>query len=163
MKIAFFDTKPCDKAEAASGFDGACSFANDTPNGINSSRSHLLQWPCKLNLVPRIAPYFDNADLLIAADCAAYICKNFHSDFMRERVTLTVCPRLNNEEYLQKLTDIIVLNDIKTITSVQIDACRCYETEKNIKLAITKSGKSISYQSICVSTDGEITDVKKIY
>ena len=125
-------------------------------NELCGGESMLMQWPCQLRLVPTRAPYLDGANLLVSADCAAYAYRSFHNDFMKRRVTLIGCPRLDAEAYTEKLTEIIKENDIKSITVVKMDAPCCIALEAGVNAAIAKSGKAIPYQLITVSTDGEL-------
>ena len=87
--------------------------------------SHLSQWPVQIKLVPINAPYFDNANLLIAADCTAYAYGNFHSEFIRNHITLIGCPKLDEGDYAEKLTAIIANNEIKSVTVVRMEVPCC--------------------------------------
>ena len=116
----------------------------------------LLQWPCQIKLVPVGAPYFDGADLLIAADCTAYAYGNFHNDFMKGRITLIGCPKLDMIDYTDKLTQIIALNNIRSISVVRMEVPCCSGIENAVRRAIEESGKFIPKQVITISTDGKI-------
>lgn len=120
--------------------------------------SQLAQWPCQIKLVPANAPYFDGAKLLIAADCTAYAYANFHADYMRGRITLVGCPKLDGVDYTAKLTDILRLNDIKSVTVVRMEVPCCGGLEEAAKKALIDSGKFIPWQVVTVSIDGRIID-----
>lgn len=121
-----------------------------------TSTSQLAQWPCQIKLVPVSAPYFKNAELLIAADCTAYSYANFHEDFMKGRVTLIGCPKLDAVDYSIKLTEVLKFNDIKNITLVRMEVPCCGGLEMMVKKALQRSGKSIPLQVITLSIDGKI-------
>ena len=118
--------------------------------------SQLMQWPCQIKLVPVYAPYFDRADLLIAADCTAYAYGSFHTDFMRDRITLIGCPKLDEGDYAEKLTHILSKNNIKSVTVVRMEVPCCGGLENAVKRALQASGKFIPWQVITISTDGKI-------
>ena len=120
--------------------------------------SRLLQWPVQIKLVPVNAPYFDGANLLIAADCAAYAYGNFHNEFIRNRITLIGCPKLDEGDYTEKLTQIIKNNDIKSVTIVRMQVPCCGGIENAAKRALQASGKFIPWQVATISTDGRIID-----
>lgn len=123
-----------------------------------SVTSQLSQWPVQIKLVPVNAPYFDGADLLIAADCTAYAYGNFHNEFIRNRITLIGCPKLDEGDYAEKLTDIIKNNDIKSVTIVRMEVPCCGGIENAVKKALQASGKFIPCQVVTISTDGKIID-----
>lgn len=118
--------------------------------------SRLSQWPCQIKLVPINAPYFDNANLLIAADCTAYAYGSFHNDFIRGRITLIGCPKLDDGDYTEKLTQIIANNNIKSVTVVRMEVPCCAGIENAAKRALQASGKFIPWQVVTFSTDGRI-------
>lgn len=120
--------------------------------------SQLSQWPVQIKLVPVNAPYFDNANLLVAADCTAYAYGNFHSEFIRNHVTLIGCPKLDNADYSEKLTSIIAGNNIKSVTVVRMEVPCCGGIEQAVKNALRKSGKFIPWRVVTISTDGRIVD-----
>ena len=120
--------------------------------------SQLTQWPVQIKLVPVNAPYFDGANLLIAADCTAYAYGNFHNEFIRNRITLIGCPKLDAVDYTQKLTAIIANNDIRSITVVRMEVPCCGGIEYAAKQAIQASGKRLPWQVVTISTDGKILD-----
>ena len=118
--------------------------------------SQLRQWPCQIKLVPVNAPYFDGAKLLIAADCTAYAYARLHEDFMKGKITLIGCPKLDAEDYSEKLTQIIANNDIQSVTIVRMEVPCCGGLEFAAKKALQNSGKFIPWQVITVSVDGKI-------
>lgn len=120
------------------------------------SVSRLSQWPVQIKLVPVNAPYFDGANLLIAADCTAYAYGKFHEDFIKNRITLIGCPKLDEGDYTEKLTKIISNNNIKSLTIVRMEVPCCGGIENAAKLALQTSGKFIPWQVITISTDGKI-------
>ncbi|MBR3751463.1 MAG: 4Fe-4S binding protein [Clostridia bacterium] len=121
-------------------------------------QSRLMQWPCQIKLVPVNAPYFDGADLLVAADCTAYAYGNFHNEFIRNRITLIGCPKLDQGDHAEKLTEIIKSNNIKSVTVVRMEVPCCGGIEAAVKRALTESGKFIPWQVVTVSTDGKILE-----
>lgn len=120
--------------------------------------SCLSQWPIQIKLAPVNAHYFANCNLLIAADCSAYAYTNFHSDFMRNHITLIGCPKLDSIDYSEKLTQIIAQNSIKSVTVARMEVPCCGGIENAVKLALQKSGKFIPWQVVTLSTDGNILD-----
>ncbi len=118
--------------------------------------SRLRQWPVQIKLAPVNAPCFDGADLLIAADCAAYAYGDFHNRFIRNRVTLIGCPKLDAVDYAEKLTAIIRDNDVRSVTVVRMEVPCCGGIENAVKRALQNSGKFIPWQVVTVSTDGRI-------
>ncbi len=121
-------------------------------------QSQLSQWPVQIKLVPINAPYFDGANLLIAADCTAYAYANFHNEFIRNHVTLIGCPKLDSVDYTDKLTAIITNNDIKSVTVVRMEVPCCGGIENAAKRALQASGKFIPWRIVTISTDGRILD-----
>ena len=120
--------------------------------------SQLAQWPCQIKLVPPNATYFENANLLIAADCSAYAYGNFHNEFMKNHITLIGCPKLDEGDYAEKLTQIIKNNSVKSVKIVRMEVPCCGGIENAAKRAIMASGKFIPWQVITVSTDGKILE-----
>ncbi len=120
--------------------------------------SQLAQWPVQIKLVPPTAPYFSGAKLLIAADCTAYAYANFHNEFMRGHVTLIGCPKLDDVDYSEKLTEIIRLNDIQSVTIVRMEVPCCGGLEYAAKQALQTSGKFIPWNVVTISTNGIILD-----
>lgn len=121
-------------------------------------QSRLSQWPVQIKLVPVNAPYFDGAKLLIAADCTAYAYAAFHERFIKGRITLVGCPKLDDADYSEKLTEIIRNNDIKSVTVVRMEVPCCGGLEHAAKIALQRSGKFIPWQVVTVTTDGNILD-----
>lgn len=130
----------------------------ESPVAMNRSVSRLGQWPCQIKLVPTQAPFFDGAKLLIAADCTAYAYANMHEEFMKGRITLIGCPKLDAVDYTEKLTAIIRDNDIKSVTIVRMEVPCCGGLQRAAENALKASGKFIPWQVITISTDGRILD-----
>lgn len=122
------------------------------------ANSQLSQWPVQIKLVPVNAPYFDGANLLVAADCTAYAYGNFHNEFIRNRITLIGCPKLDDGDYTEKLNAIIANNDIKSVTVVRMEVPCCGGIEYAVKQALQTSGKFIPWRVVTVSTDGKILE-----
>ncbi len=120
--------------------------------------SRLAQWPVQIKLVPVNATYLDDANLLIAADCTAYAYGRFHEDFIRNRVTLIGCPKLDEGDYTEKLTAILSQNNIKSLTVVRMEVPCCGGIENAAKRALRASGKLIPWQVVTISVDGRIPD-----
>ena len=118
--------------------------------------SQLSQWPVQIKLVPIRAPYFEGANLLIAADCTAYAYGNFHNEFMCNRVTLIGCPKLDQVDYTEKLTEILKNNSINSVTIVRMEVPCCGGIEYAAKRALQASGKLIPWQVVTISTEGKI-------
>ncbi len=139
---------------------GAISFVEreTLAPAIPAADSQLAQWPVQIKLAPACAPYFHNADLLIAADCTAYAYGNFHNKFMKDRVTLIGCPKLDNIDYTEKLTDILRENDIRSVTAVRMEVPCCRGLERAAKAALQASGKSIPWRIYVLSTNGNIVE-----
>ena len=120
--------------------------------------SRLSQWPVQIKLVPVNAPYFDGARLLVAADCTAYAYAAFHERFIKGRITLVGCPKLDGVDYSEKLTEILRNNDIRDVTIVRMEVPCCGGLENAAKTALQRSGRFIPWQVVTVSTDGRILD-----
>ena len=118
--------------------------------------SALAQWPCQIKLVPINAPFYENAKLLIAADCTAYAYANMHQDFMRGHVTLIGCPKLDDVDYSEKLTAIIRENEIKEVTIVRMEVPCCGGLENAARTALQNSGKFLPWHVVTISIDGNI-------
>ena len=138
------------KIEHSESFNEDISYKN--------SVSRLSQWPVQIKLVPVNAPYFDGAKLLIAADCTAYAYAAFHEEFIKGRITLIGCPKLDSADYSEKLTELISNNDIKSVTVVRMEVPCCGGLEHAAKAALQKSGKFIPWQVVTVSVDGKIIE-----
>ena len=120
--------------------------------------SRLSQWPVQIKLVPVNAQYFDGAKLLIAADCTAYAYAAFHERFIRGHITLVGCPKLDDADYSEKLTEIIRDNDIKSVTIVRMEVPCCGGLETAAKKALRQSGKFIPWQVVTVTVDGRLRE-----
>ena len=118
--------------------------------------SQLAQWPCQIKLVPVNAPYFEDANLLIAADCTAFAYGNFHNEFMRNHITLIGCPKLDTGDYAEKLAQIIALNNIRSIKVLRMEVPCCGGLEQAVKRALQAVGKTIPLQVVTVTTNGKI-------
>ena len=118
--------------------------------------SELTNFPVQIKLLPPNAPYFDGADLLIAADCTAYSYGNFHHDFMQGRVTMIGCPKLDAVDYSEKLTQILRYNNIRSVTVTRMTVPCCGGLSYAVKTAIENSGKNIPLHIVTISPDGKI-------
>ena len=136
----------------------AVADAQERPRQSFGTPSELAQWPCQIRLVPVKAPFFKGAKLLIAADCTAYAYANFHQEFMRGKVTIVGCPKLDPVDYSEKLTDILRENDIKSVTIVRMEVPCCGGLELAAKKALQASGKFIPWQVVTLSLDGQVID-----
>lgn len=130
------------KQPEPSSFDGSC----------------LTQWPVQIKLVPVRAPYFDGASLLIAADCTAFSYGNFHNTFIKDRIALIGCPKLDAVDYSEKLSQIFRENNIRDVTVVRMEVPCCGGIEYAVKAALKESKKRIPWQTVIISTDGKILD-----
>ena len=128
---------------------------SSAPAGVPSQ---LGQWPCQIKLVPVNAPYFHGAKLLIAADCTAFAYADFHNRFIRNRVTLVGCPKLDPVNYAEKLTEILKSHNIKSITLVRMEVPCCGGLENALKKALAACGKLIPWQVEIISIDGQIKE-----
>ena len=149
------------KAKPFSGCPGmrAKQFSrSSTPSQGKDCPSQLSQWPVQIKLAPVRAPYFDGAKLLIAADCSAYAYGDFHRKFIRSHVTLIGCPKLDDVDYSEKLTEIIKNNNIKSVTITRMEVPCCGGIEMAAKKALQNSGKFIPWQVVTISTDGRILE-----
>ncbi|GHU59679.1 (Fe-S)-binding protein [Spirochaetia bacterium] len=139
---------------------------------VGKTQSQLNQWPVQIKLVPINAPYFEGANLLVSADCAAYAYGNFHNDFMKNKIVLIGCPKLDHSteprrgegspldegDYSKKLTEIISQNNIKSVTVVRMEVPCCGGIEQAVKNALQNSGKMLPWQAVTISISGEILD-----
>ena len=137
------ESKPLRRAPAAA------------PAGTDAP-SELAQWPVQIKLAPVNAPYFSGADLLIAADCTAYAYGAFHQRFIRGRVTLIGCPKLDEGDYAEKLAAILAHNEIRSVTVVRMEVPCCGGLENAVKRALQASGKFLPWHVVVISTDGRI-------
>lgn len=119
--------------------------------------SELRQWPVKLYLVNPNASYFENADLLISADCVPFVYAGFHPDFLRGKVLVTGCPKFGDVDlYIGKLSEIIALNNIKSITVLQMEVPCCAGMQKLAEHVVSQSGKSIPIDVVTFTLTGEV-------
>ncbi len=121
-------------------------------------QSELAQWPVQIKLVPVNAPYFDGANLLVAADCTAFAYGDFHRRFIRNHIALIGGPKLDEGDYSEKLTELIRRNNIKSVTVVRMEVPCCGGIENAVKTALQNSGKFIPWQVVAISTDGKIIE-----
>ena len=129
-----------------------------TFTGLPLPVSRLGQWPCQIKLVPTQAPFFAGAKLLIAADCTAYAYANMHEAFMKGKITLIGCPKLDDVDYTDKLTAIIADNDVRSVTIVRMEVPCCGGLQRAAEQALRNSGKFIPWQVVTISRDGRILD-----
>ena len=134
----------------AAGEDRACAA------GGAAVPSRLRQWPVQIKLAPVNAPYFDGADLLIAADCTAYVYGNFHADFMAGKITLVGCPKLDSVDYSEKLTELFRRSAVKSVTVARMEVPCCGGIERAVRTALENSGKDIPCRVVTLTTDGRI-------
>lgn len=120
------------------------------------AQSCLSHWPVQIKLVSENAPYFENADVLIAADCTAFAYGNFHSEFIKGRITLVGCPKLDEGDYSGKLASIFIKNTVKSVTVAKMEVPCCGGIENAVKSALEISGKSIPLKVVTLSVDGKI-------
>ena len=132
--------------------DAPSPAVNDLP------QSRLMQWPIQIKLLPIEAPFYDGAKLLIAADCTAFSRADFHERFMKGRITMIGCPKLDEGDYAEKLTEIIRRNDIREVTVVRMEVPCCGGIQRAVETALRNSGKFIPWQVITLGRDGTILD-----
>lgn len=149
--ISFEEREAAAYDEAAS--PCSCSSAPAAEADIPSALTH---WPVQIKLAPVNAPYFDGADLLIAADCCAYAYGNFHGKFMKGKKTLIGCPKLDMIDYSEKLTAILANNDIKSVTITRMEVPCCGGMEYAVRQAVANCGKDIPLEIVTVGIDGSI-------
>lgn len=146
------------KAPSGHGCPGMRPEAMERPaasGGDAAVTSQLRQWPVQLKLAPVNAPWFDGADLLIAADCTAYAYGNFHAEFIRDRVTLIGCPKLDGTDYGEKLAQILSGSNVRSVTVARMEVPCCGGIDQMVRRAIEASGKTIPYRAAIISTDGK--------
>ena len=131
---------------------------NRVNNANYKPASRLMQWPCQIKLLSTQAPFYNGAKLLIAADCTAYAYANMHEDFMKGKITLIGCPKLDDVDYAEKLTEIIAGNDIKSVTVVRMEVPCCGGLQRAAENALKNSGKFIPWQVVTISRDGKILE-----
>ena len=135
----------------------SCDSENE-PSEKTAVKSELMQWPVQIKLLPVQAPFYENANLLIAADCTAYAYAAFHRDFIKNHITLVGCPKLDEGDYTEKLTAIISQNNIKSLTIVRMEVPCCGGLERAATDALKASGKFLPWRIIVISRDGEILE-----
>ena len=118
----------------------------------------LRQWPVQIKLAPLSAPYYQNARLLIAADCTAYACGDFHREFMEDKVTLIGCPKLDSTDYSEKLASILMENEIKDITVVRMEVPCCRGMVQAVEDAVKNSGKNLQVHTVTIGIKGNILE-----
>ena len=128
------------------------------PAGANNVPSQLSHWPVQIKLAPVNAPWFSGADLLIAADCTAFAYGNFHADFIRGRVTLVGCPKLDAVDYAEKLAQIFSANDIRSILVARMEVPCCGGLESAVRRALEMSGKDIPLAVSTIAINGELLE-----
>ena len=128
------------------------------PASAGNVPSQLCQWPVQIKLAPVNAPWFSGADLLIAADCTAFAYGNFHADFIRGRVTLVGCPKLDAVDYAEKLAQIFSANDIRSITVARMEVPCCGGLESAVRRALEMSGKDIPLAVSTIAINGELLE-----
>jgi hypothetical protein len=126
-------------------------------NDVNEQLSELVNWPIQIKLVNTRAEYFAGANLLIAADCTAFAYANFHRDFVKDRIVLIGCPKLDdNQFYAEKLAELFTVNEIKSITVLRMEVPCCSGIAQSVKSAILKSQKIVPYNEVTIKLNGEI-------
>lgn len=123
---------------------------------VSEPASRLHQWPVQIKLAPLNGPYLENADLLIAADCAAYACGNFHSAYMKDKITFIGCPKLDGVDYSEKLTEILKQNNLRSVTVVRMEVPCCAGIEQAVQRAVQNSGKGLPFRSVTLSVQGDL-------
>jgi Pyruvate/2-oxoacid:ferredoxin oxidoreductase delta subunit len=123
-----------------------------------AAASELGQWPVQIRLIPANAPFLQGADLLVAADCTAFACGDFHERFMRGRVTLVGCPKLDPVDYAERLSAIVAQNEIRSITVVLMEVPCCTGLGRSVFTAVAASGREIPCRTVIVTTDGYIEE-----
>lgn len=154
------DTLPCScPGTQAKTIQRKDTAVRPVPTAIETTvESKLAQWPCQIKLVPVNASYLDNAHLLVAADCTAYAYANIHNDFMRNKITLIGCPKLDNADYAEKLTEILKAHKIKSITVLRMEVPCCGGLVNAVKKALVDSNTMIPWHVVSISTDGRVIE-----
>ena len=157
--ITFIERKAAPYDAAAVSAAKTAQNAQGAPHGMRTGRimpGQLQNWPVQLKLAPVCAPCFDNADLLIAADCTAYAYGDFHRDFLRGKVLLIACPKLDSVDYSEKLTAIFRENNIQSVTVLRMEVPCCGGLQRAVETAAVNSGKDIPATTKIVTTDGKV-------
>ena len=126
------------------------------PEADAEAPSQLGQWPCQIKLMPLQAPYYQGADILIAADCTAFANARLHDNYMRGRITLIGCPKLDGVDYSEKLSSIFALNSIASVTMCRMEVPCCGGLQRATELALAASGKQVPYEVVTFSTKGDV-------
>ncbi len=134
------------------------SFTPQAPSSPSFCAGQLRNWPIQIKLAPITSANFNGANLLIAADCSAYAYGNFHQEFICSRITLIGCPKLDEANYAEKLTEIIRRNNVKSVTVTRMEVPCCGGLENAVKTALRNSGKFIPWNIVTISADGKILD-----
>ena len=148
------ESKPYDEQSVE---DKRGEHGESTKEQVEGIKSELMQWPVQISLINPKAPYLKGADLLIAADCTAYAYGDFHRKFIKDRITLIGCPKLDdNEYYKEKLTEILSKNDVNSITVARMEVPCCGGIINAVRFAMLQSGTIVPYQEIVINNQGEI-------
>lgn len=147
-------------AVPAAGVPSAANVPVPAAPSVAPTPSQLAQWPCQIKLVPVTAPFFQNAKLLIAADCTAFAYGAFHRDFMAGRVTIIGCPKLDSIDYSEKLAAIIANNPIQSVEVLRMDVPCCGGLENAAIRALQQSGKFIPWSVVTIGRDGTVLDTR---
>ena len=119
--------------------------------------SELRQWPVQLHLVPPVAPYFKNADLVLVADCVPFAYADFHQDFLKGKAIAIGCPKLDDvDAYIEKITQIIKTANPKSIEVIHMEVPCCYGLVHIAKESLRKSGENIPFESVIIGIKGEV-------
>lgn len=160
LPIPQVNVKPQTAEEGCSGCatQEISQHTSETTQPNVSLKSELKHWPVQLHLVNPMASYFDNADILISADCAPYSFANFHPRFMKDKVTITLCPKLDHstDQYYEKLVAILTMHEVNSITIVRMEVPCCTGIVRLIEQAIKTSGKNVLLREYVISVDGQI-------
>ncbi len=144
--------------DEAAGTSKVCAASADASESQDARPSQLAQWPVEIKLVPVQAPYFAGAHLLVAADCTAFAYADFHRDFMRDKITVIGCPKLDSVDYSEKLTAIFSSNDIASVTVARMEVPCCGGLEHAVRSAVAASGKNIPLHVAVISTRGNLLE-----
>ena len=128
------------------------------PSAAGGLISRLAQWPVQIKLLPIEVPFYDGSRLLVAADCTAFSRADFHERFMRGRITMIGCPKLDEGDYAEKLTEILRRNDIREVTVVRMEVPCCGGIQRAVETALRQSGKFIPWQVVTLGRDGNIIE-----
>lgn len=155
--------KKAEEAASCGSFGGCMSsqaktLEEQSCQGCGPVFSRLRQWPVQIQLVPVNAPYFDGAHVLIAADCTAYACGNFHQEYMAGKITLIGCPKLDPVDYSEKLSEIFRTNDVKSVTVTRMMVPCCGGMENAVRRAVEMSGKQLSLRIVVLTPDGKVLE-----